>query len=169
MSMRLKHVEVSGVESGTWIAYLTESGRTFYYNKSNGAFQWVHPDTESPIKNIHPQIESSNGNQIGNINSTQFQPDASPQQYEQNQDNNSDWQPYLDPDSGGVFWYNHRTCVSQWECPEEFNQQTDNNNYSKEGRRLSFDHSVVSEMGNHADVGNESIFAVEDHENDLGI
>ena len=30
---------------------------------------------------------------------------------------NSEWQPYKDPDSGSIFWYNTTTHVSQWECP----------------------------------------------------
>ena len=29
----------------------------------------------------------------------------------------SEWQPYKDPDSGSIFWYNTVTHVSQWECP----------------------------------------------------
>lgn len=28
-----------------------------------------------------------------------------------------EWRPYLDEDSDSIFWYNHITHVSQWECP----------------------------------------------------
>ena len=29
----------------------------------------------------------------------------------------TDWQPYKDPESGNIFWYNAVTQMSQWECP----------------------------------------------------
>jgi hypothetical protein len=32
---------------------------------------------------------------------------------------NTAWKAYKDPDSGGIFWYNHETGVSQWDCPFE--------------------------------------------------
>lgn len=28
---------------GDWIEYVTEKGKTFYYNEKNGDFQWVAP------------------------------------------------------------------------------------------------------------------------------
>jgi hypothetical protein len=28
---------------GDWIEYVTEKGKTFYYNEKNGNFQWVTP------------------------------------------------------------------------------------------------------------------------------
>ena len=34
----------------------------------------------------------------------------------------SDWKPYMDSASGSVFWYNHVTQVSQWECPADAQQ-----------------------------------------------
>lgn len=61
MSMRLKRV-------GEWIQYRTDSGRTFYYNQSNGDFQWDSPNgdkngqskapAESPWK---PYMDESSG------------------------------------------------------------------------------------------------------------
>ena len=31
---------------GDWIQYITDHGKTFYYNEINGDFQWVPPITE---------------------------------------------------------------------------------------------------------------------------
>jgi ankyrin repeat protein len=86
-SMRLKRV-------GDWIQYMTEQGQTFYYNEKNGEFQWV-----SPGSGDQPPIESS------------------PDKKKKEKKEKSDWKPYKDPDTGGVFWYNSKTKVSQWECP----------------------------------------------------
>jgi len=76
---------------GDWIQYMTESNNTFYYNEKTGEFQWASPN------------DSGSG----------------PAEQQQGADptKTSDWKPYKDPDTGGIFWYNAVTQVSQWDCP----------------------------------------------------
>lgn len=40
-------------KQGNWIEYVTEQGKTFYYNEKNGDFQWVPPDPSRGILSIH--------------------------------------------------------------------------------------------------------------------
>jgi hypothetical protein len=75
---------------GDWIQYMTESNNTFYYNEKTGEFQWASP----------------NDSAAGPAAAAEADPTKS-----------SDWKPYKDPDSGGIFWYNTATQVSQWDCP----------------------------------------------------
>jgi hypothetical protein len=37
---------------------------------------------------------------------------------------NSPWRPYKDPSTGEIFWFNHETSVSQWDCPFENTRQS---------------------------------------------
>ena len=74
---------------GDWIEYVTEFGRPFYYNEKNGRFQWTDPTLGSASEGVTPTEGGSAG----------------------------PWKLYKDPDTGGVFWFNHETNVSQWECP----------------------------------------------------
>ena len=37
---------------GDWIEYITDHGKTFYYNEINGDFQWVPPVTEKGYINF---------------------------------------------------------------------------------------------------------------------
>ena len=30
-------------KQGDWIEYVTDQGKTFYYNEKNGDFQWIAP------------------------------------------------------------------------------------------------------------------------------
>eukprot|EP00606_Chrysophyceae_sp_TOSAG23-5_P000351 GSChrysophyteH2.ASY1.ANO1.949.1 assembled CDS len=99
-SMRLK-------KYGDWIEYVTDSSQTFFYNEKNGEFQWHAPQGHpkynpnavagSPQKAGGAGDGSSGGGGVGG--------------------EGSEWQPYKDPDSGSIFWYNTVTHVSQWECP----------------------------------------------------
>ena len=93
MSMRLKR-------EGDWIHYITERGRTFYYNEKDGSFQWEHPSLSNHVPGGHIEDQKSNTSS----KSSTFK---------------SDWKPYTDDTTGAVFWYNHVTHISQWECPFE--------------------------------------------------
>ena len=103
-SMRLKRV-------GDWIQYLTETGQTFYYNEKNGEFQWVDPaegSSENDVlmkkKNSHATV-GNGGKGLGRKMSSKLSFDM------------KSWKPYKDPETGGLFWYNSKTQISQWECP----------------------------------------------------
>jgi ankyrin repeat protein len=128
-SMRLR-------KHGEWIEYITETGRAFFYNEKNGEFQWTPPpgvvpqsaatytepgnvattmsekspdktDSANPFSTGSP--ESVNNEYTNNNNSVDVSIHSAPPP--------SDWQPYKDPDSGEIFWYNSVTQVSQWDCP----------------------------------------------------
>jgi hypothetical protein len=72
---------------GDWIQYVTEAGKTFYYNPKNGNFQWEHPDiTESIVSNKESLKKT-------------------------------DWKPFVDETTGNLFWFNQTTKRTQWECP----------------------------------------------------
>eukprot|EP01038_Epipyxis_sp_PR26KG_P009749 gene9749-13116_t len=103
MSMRLNRIP-----NTKWITYVTEHGKTFYYNESTGDFQWENPVVDTIIINNSQNntINHDNNNNIGESKGDQ-------KQY------CGDWVPYVDPDSGCTFWYNHVTNVSQWESPIE--------------------------------------------------
>jgi hypothetical protein len=134
---------------GDWIEYITEGGRTFYYNDKDGSFQWEFPED---VDSRHKK-KATNKQQLQR-QQTQQQPqqhnyganaalgigyEKDEQYYEystsgEGQSYNYDeadtgnlgsehypWKAYLDPESGVAFWYNELTHVSQWETPEEFN------------------------------------------------
>ncbi len=104
MSMRLKRVDEQ------WLQYVTESGRTFYYNERSGSFQWQHPKTHTGAGgDADADYESASVS----TTMSQVQRGASPS------DLSSDWQPYTDEQSGAVFWFNNSTQVSQWHSPWE--------------------------------------------------
>ena len=73
-------------KNGDWIEYVTEFGKPFYYNETDGRFQWTDPNHEAKTE-------------------TNKALDQGP------------WKAYRDPDSGDIFWYNHETNISQWNCP----------------------------------------------------
>lgn len=50
-----------------------------------------------------------------------------------------DWKPFKDPESGAIFWYNHVTQVSQWECPFD---DTDPEETKEEGEAGDDDEAV---------------------------
>lgn len=110
MSMRLK-------KHGDWIEYVTGTGRPFFYNERNGEFQWDNPlhaaissqsekgtAATSPVKSLETAAATA----------------ASPDQKQtttQELSEEESWRPYKDPETGALFWYNHVTCVSQWDEP----------------------------------------------------
>ena len=125
-SMRLK-------KHGDWIEYVTETAQTFFYNEKNGEFQWTAPpgvvprsatkgDT-TPQTSPSKQRDSPEHALLGNqATSGAMTPEATSQATKSAPSSgagatHTDWQPYKDPDSGNIFWYNAVTQVSQWECP----------------------------------------------------
>ncbi len=105
MSMRLKRVDEQ------WLQYVTEAGRTFYYNERSGSFQWQHPKT-------HPECVGGSGGSSSSASSSGSSAAASRGlSVSAPADLSPDWQPYTDEQSGAVFWYNSATLVSQWHPP----------------------------------------------------
>ena len=107
-SMRLKRV-------GDWIQYLTETGRTFYYNEKNGEFQWVEPDKGG--SGSAGSAASGAGGKPGTADEGVGDGTATGGGGGSSMPDLGDWKPYKDPETGAVFWYNQKTNVSQWECP----------------------------------------------------
>ena len=114
MSMRLKKV-------GDWIQYSTGAGRIFYYNDKNGDFKWitqdVQADNNSSQSNVPSTIQQKQERQEDKSKNTttgmEHESSAPPS------DSLSDWRAYKDPNTGAIFWFNKRTNVSQWECPDQ--------------------------------------------------
>ena len=102
--MRLKRVDEQ------WLQYVTEAGRTFYYNERSGSFQWQHPKT-------HPGEQKDGSGGIGGSSSASSVSSTKGLNVSAPTDLSSDWQPYTDEQSGAVFWYNSATQVSQWHPP----------------------------------------------------
>jgi len=154
ISMRLKR-------TGDWIEYVTESGRTFYYNARDGSFQWECPDGVEKRAGEQAQSEQGGAQQ-------------------QAQDEHYPWRGYLDQDSGALFWYNELTGVSTWDMPAVLEQpQLDRLDYSAaeglaysmdmEGQRDRTHSDADAHTRGHDDAEDDGVFAVHDHENDLGI
>jgi len=131
MSMRLK-------KRGDWLEYKTEAGQIFFYNEKNGEFQWEMPDelanassSSSPPKNKSPDkntktkgsssssspSSSTSPSAAGAVSSSTTTTAEGMDDHRSSGIDTGDWKPYKDPDSGSIFWYNHVTQVSQWECP----------------------------------------------------
>ena len=153
--MRLKKI-------GDWIHYMSEGGQPFYYNEKNGEFQWESPfvaggstvnnnsnsngnastlgaalskkkSEENPFSVSDDDMSAkSSSNSIGKQPHSASVPDIS------ELDSKKDWRPYKDPDSGGLFWYNEATGVSQWECP--FDNQGDHSDMYDANGELLEDH-----------------------------
>lgn len=120
MSMRLK-------KHGDWIEYATGNGKPFFYNEKNGEFQWENPimaaaeGRSSKNSNDKKHSKSAKERDLANVSkSTGSGADAaSVPAAEQFHSKAGAWRPYKDPESGTLFWYNHETCISQWEEPAE--------------------------------------------------
>lgn len=126
MSMRIQRF-------GDWIEYITEAGKTFYYNDKDGSFQW---DPPSPVQHNHHRTNNkttkTNKNtshtthsthpSLNNNNNDPSNPtyDTHSSQIGSEQSDHYPWRAYIDPETGAVFWYNEVTFVSQWELPAEF-------------------------------------------------
>jgi ankyrin repeat protein len=124
-SMRLKR-------HGDWIEYVTETAQTFFYNEKNGEFQWTAPPGVVPRSATKGEVTPVKGGDadgpgpdkstpehalLGNqASSGAHTPQAVPRK-DGDGPVHTDWQPYKDPDTGNVFWYNTVTAVSQWDCP----------------------------------------------------
>jgi len=151
-SMRLK-------KYGDWIEYVTDTSQTFFYNEKNGEFQWHappgHPKYKadassgtSPDKSVAQamlgDVNVTTGSNIGEgENSTD--PDATHGNGKGGGEN-SEWQPYKDPDSGSIFWYNTVTHVSQWDCPfddVDFTGQKGGDGGDEDGKHDSDDDDVL--------------------------
>ena len=144
--MRLKQI------STDWIQYVTEKGRLFYYNDADGSFQWENPllelnhglssssssstattaVAEAGKKNrgVVAKTTSSSSSSGGNTNDITASQGRSSHHHQSKDDKDyidlstfPMWKAYLDPDSGSIFWYNEETHVSQWEMPQEVEDQ----------------------------------------------
>lgn len=165
---------------GSWIAYEDQNTKsTYWYNSKTGGGQWAVPDklkslvqgSSTPPKGMKHLVSKSSMRlkRIGdwiqysteggktfyyNDKNGEFQwanPHDSRDNEMMNQAKEQEWKPYKDPQTGAVFWYNHRTNVSQWECP-----LTDKNEIAS------------SKSKNHSDRYNETVVEVHS-EDDLGI
>lgn len=174
MSMRMK-------KNGDWIEYVTEKGSVFYYNQRDGSFQW-----DSPWGNAVNQSNLASGRSPhGAATALETLPEYSNRGKDRESEaaapgmsvdgksevsicaSTGDWQPYFDQDSGSVFWYNHKTCISQWECPAEFERAS-----PQYQQLLHSEHNDIDNIfddGSLAPMDENSVFAIHDHENDLGI
>ena len=156
--MRLKKV-------GDWIHYITEGGQPFYYNDKNGEFQWEPPDSLGGSKLITKKsnptaiVDDSNSNKSSNqasrsnemiiapvttlgtsTASVMEQVETAPITEELNQPvDEYEWHPYKDADTGALFWYNHITGVSQWECPYDPPVVDNNDNTLTDDNNAYFD------------------------------
>lgn len=117
MSMKLRR-------EGDWILYTAEEGKTFYYNEKTGDFQWTNPfqnEVEDHLRGY--------GHHQGHHHHYQDYQETQNDTYPMVNHHDlpdfvlaSDWRPYLDENSGLVYWYNHTSKVSQWESPFEHQQ-----------------------------------------------
>ena len=128
---------------GDWIHYITEGGQPFYYNDKNGEFQWEPPDglpgakliakksNPSAVEAGLPGEAGKSSNQASKSSEMlqmtsavnvpavvdTFNSSASELPVGEEHADEYEWHPYKDADTGALFWYNHITGVSQWECP----------------------------------------------------
>lgn len=177
MSMRLKRF-------GDWIQYDTENGRTFYYNDRDGTFQWDNPvhcnNSSSDSNSSRGGDDKMKGNKNRSDNNTSIEKkvdktkiDSCVHTYGSSSNSSqpivgSDWKPYMDPASGSVFWYNHRTLLSQWELPtvlEQQQQQKARSSSRHGGDKNDFLFHPTSSNDYQEDVAEQ----IHDHVNDLGI
>lgn len=159
--MRLKKI-------GDWIHYMSEGGQPFYYNEKNGEFQFESPfepgsgkltslrkgsggskrkDEQNPFSISDDEMSAKSSS-----NSIQKQPlNASVSDFS-DLDDKKNWKPYKDPDSGGLFWYNEITGVSQWECPfdnrGDHSDMYDANGELREGYDNDHDHDASVVLDN---------------------
>eukprot|EP01041_Mallomonas_annulata_P005388 gene5388-10775_t len=160
-SMRMRKI-------GEWIEYRTEMDQIFYYNDKNGDFQWVNPNAstdttstsyETPAADIWTAAAATSTMGTEGDNSSEIANDL------------NDWRAYQDPESGSMFWYNHKTNISQWECPHletesshsiKDNSNNSNSNYSSRNDRLR-------KRGNSNDYSEEIDVVNVYNDSDLGI
>ena len=90
-------------KTGDWIKYRTEMHNIFYYNEENGNFQWIPPE-ENTDKNNQGLILNDPNTMIPNDQSTISLTE-------------DDWTEYKDSETGAVYWFNHKTNISQWDSP----------------------------------------------------
>jgi len=121
--MRLKQI------STDWIQYVTEKGQLFYYNDADGSFQWENPLLQHE-HDPSPTGKTTKGGMISGTTSIGITTASStigsrPSMHDKDYVDlsSSMWKAYLDPDSGSIFWYNEETHVSQWEMPQEIEDQ----------------------------------------------
>ena len=149
-SMRLK-------KYGDWIEYVTDTSQTFFYNEKNGEFQWHappgHPKYKADASSGTSPDKSVAQTMLGNVttgsNIGEGENSADPDATHGNGKGggeNSEWQPYKDPDSGSIFWYNTVTHVSQWDCPfddVDFTGQKGGDGGDEDGKHDSDDDDVL--------------------------
>lgn len=114
---------------GDWIKYVTESGKTFYYNQVTNDFQWDDPTGTGHVRSERQRTTADNEAEIiavNNLDTNYHDNNSSGKKSESSNsrketaaagDNNNPWRPYLDAETDTIFWYNSVTQVSQWECP----------------------------------------------------
>ncbi len=127
MSMRLRR-------EGDWILYTAEEGKTFYYNEKTGDFQWTNPFQNEVEDHLHGYAHH---------NYQETQNDFYPMVNHHDLPDyvlSSDWRPYLDDNSGLVYWYNHSTKVSQWESPFEHPELSNSEKAANAADHGYFDH-----------------------------
>jgi len=133
---------------GCWIAYHDpHSQQVFWYNHETASGQWEVPAEVVEMRGIAErnkdgfdktlrskmsmrlkrvgewiQYRTDNGRTFYyNQSSGDFQWDTphGDKSKQTKTPTESQWKPYMDESSGSVFWYNHVTQVSQWECPAD--------------------------------------------------
>lgn len=169
MSMRLKKV-------GDWIAYVAEGGQTFYYNDKNGEFQWENPVTgagagSSSSSSAPPAAAaaagtSSSGGEVSADGAGAGADDATDHHQHHHRLDSSEWRPYKDPESGAIFWYNHVTNVSQWECPFTNGAVTEAEEAEADADAYAYGDGGGTQQ--YGDEGEHEVVEIHDS-NDLGI
>ncbi len=146
--MRLK-------KQGEWIQYHTEKGKTFYYHETTGNFQWEDPAFHVPS---FLRRRTTTDDATGGVAATAADVDD---RHHRNDDEQQPWKGYTDPASGALFWYNHVTGQSQWDCP--LLEEGDGGAAATTNTAAEQQHPLQEEdLGEHFQV-------VYDHENDLGL
>jgi ankyrin repeat protein len=168
MSMRLRKL-------GDWIQYSTGNGQTFYYNERTGDFQWKNPYSQSTSTSPRDMTVATTIEDVGLVKEQQQMPIVKTPSNKY-----GDWKPFMDPASGFVFWYNEKTNVSQWDCPDEVkqlsmrqamdNQQSSTSpSQADEAMDCSDAHSTVSARSSIMESMGHDVAQVVNTNDDLGI
>ena len=158
--MRMKRV-------GDWIHYITEGGQPFYYNDKSHEFQWDCPFAEAfgiggggvpkqstmnlaaaSMHKMPPGGKSGDNAAANTSNPTLADQGAKAEDSGTGNSMKGDWRPYKDPTTDGLFWYNHVTGVSQWECPYDAPAEEPNPFDDDQG-----EHEFVQEVHHTDDLG----------------
>merc|ERR1711865_347817 len=90
-----------------------DTGALFYYNHKTGANQWEMPSEFTAQVQVEVDAPSDSA-QLGMKRTKSMRLRKF-----------GDWEELKEEESGKIFFYNHKTGVSQWDPPAEFQEQGD--------------------------------------------